>query len=291
MRIVTLVAVSALSLGGCSASSGDDGSNALASSSPLTAAWGFSYSTPAGWKSQDYGVYTFLGSPSDNTAGIVMGRGNFMTSQEALSALQSIAKEAKFVGGSITEAPQDTTIGGNRAVTISFSALLQNGAQVMIRYITIFSEYETSLGVLAVTTPAQFESLVPKVNELLQSVKVSAPQVNQAAQAALAGTWTYISVTTGTFGSGGNAEGSYTFDAAGNYQYRWNSFYNVNAPTADGSIGTAGSVSGGSNSSSQGTYKVIGNCLAFSGTGGRFIYPVTVVGDGSIKIGNVAYRR
>jgi hypothetical protein len=266
--------------GAGSPGSGDQGSGVTGQA--LATEWGFTYATPDKWKAQDKDPFTFLGSDSEPGA-IAMVRGVFTTAEEANGAVANYLKEQK-IAATVLEGPEDATVGDMRATQAVIGAYDAQGNELRGRYITLFSDYQTSFTILSVTTTPNFDHLRATTDALAATIHAVAPAVNTAVVQRLVGKWTAIhssSLNDGT-ATGSSSTASYVFDAAGNFSYTYEGSADVFVP--GGSF-----VSGASSDSDQGTFTVIGGFLITKGQKGTNVYPGQLTNDGEIVIGSRTY--
>jgi hypothetical protein len=268
---------------GCSSTSTGDGEGAPRAGGGDPSAWGFAYEAPAGWKAQERDPYTLLGSTTESGA-IVLGRATFTTDTEAMNALGSVASALALRGGAPIDEPADTTIGGLRAMTATYSAYDSGGSPVRVRYITLFSDYGTSLGIVALTTPPSFDALQRTTDALAATVKASAPKVNAAAIASLTGKWRYLT-NAGSSGASHSTDTVLSFDAT---SFAYSSTSEVFVSTDDAYA--YGSAMDAKQTSEHGTYTVIGAEIVAKGKQGTYVLPFTIDSKG-LTVGGRTYLR
>ncbi len=254
-------------------------------------AWGFTYTTPDGWKAQDRDPYTILGS--DTQPGVIgLARSTLTSDREALDALSSVASTWKLRGATVVTAPADTTIAGMPAVAASYDVVASDGSQGRVGFVTLFSNYGTSLTIVAITTPDAFDGLASTTTALADSVRAGPPRVNDAAVRALVGTWDYISDTSNSTGSSSashSVDATITFDGS-SFSYSSTSTVFVDATYESDSGGYYGDGASENQTSDSGSYLVIGSELVCKGQHGSFVVPFTLDSHG-LTVGGRTYLR
>ncbi len=157
------------------------------------------------------------------------------------------------------------------------------------RFIALFTPHGTGILFLAMTTPDQFSGLKNTVEQMAQTVTAQAPEYNQQAVAALAGTWVFYEGggTPGVGSQGSTNRGvneTVQFDGQGRYQ--WQSEAYVSAQ----SYGRTGGANSSSSQSDVGTYTVIGNTLVMKGQQGQYAVDIEFA-QGRIVAGGKTYIR
>ena len=120
----------------------------------------------------------------------------------------------------------ETTMHGKKVIEGSFDIINNTTFENLKGYsITVFGQYETSLGILVLAKPENIEMSRKVLKDMLPSIKIEKPVANNQAVAALAGTWIYYSgASSPSIARSGSWSHSYEetvyFDGAGNYEWR-----------------------------------------------------------------------
>lgn len=185
------------------------------------------------------------------------------------------------------ELPAIALIGGLTATVATYDSQDQTLKPVRSRAVNLLTPYGTGLNLLAMTTPEHFDGLRATVERLAASVIALAPDPENGATAALAGTWRLASgdgVSAGNVGS----EETVTFDGRGGY--RWDSFSFVAQYGLLSGSGSGGTATTASDELDVGTYAVLGNRLVLKGRQGQYALEFELAGD-RLVAGGKTYRR
>jgi hypothetical protein len=262
--------------------SGESGAHLESASS----AWGVAYVPPAGYRAVEQEPFTFYSSPSDGAL-IIVGRGVLSTEADALNALAGFAAQEKLQGGTPIAGPAIETQGQQRYLTATYSAFGADGTSLRLRYVTVFSAFGTSAGLLGVAKADKYEAMEAKVNAMAKSVTISEPALSPNA-GQLVGTWSIIKSTSLSSGSGSSSTTTLVFSAGGEFSYDSESSISIFTSSGSG-LSTFG---GGhaSQSSARGRYSVIGRTLVLATDQGKAVLPFQLGGNQLIVAGKTFMR-
>lgn len=187
----------------------------------------------------------------------------------------------------------ETKMNGKKAIEGSFDIINNTTFENLKGYsITVFGQYETSLGILVLAKPENIEMSRSVLKDMLPTIKFGKPVENRQAVAALAGTWIYYSgASSPSIARSGSWSHSYEetvyFDGVGNYKWRSSSHVAASGNTR-GNYQSSASNIGGNNS--EGTYRVIENTLIVKNNHGSFTYDIQLAGGKLISGGRTFLR-
>jgi FlaG/FlaF family flagellin (archaellin) len=279
--LVASSAAALLSLGvGCSSGGATEWPAPEARTNHIEAAnafWGFSYETPAQWRGTERGLYTVL--ESETRAGeIVVGRWAFTTPEEASSAVTAQWRDGGIRNTRIVEAPAQKTVAGLRAVEAVYAFADDANVEQRIRFVTLFTEWGTSLAIWGRAPAAQFDDVKTTVDALAATTKAAPPVPNKILMKELAGRWRHEASEA--------ASSTYTFYENGTFS----AAHETSAKPSDtyGHATTAGTDALGP--LDEGTFTIIGSSLVLSGKAKKEIWTITRSGSG-FSIGGWEYKR